>query len=152
MKKINIITLILLSFSFVLSNKEFNLLTNESYMTGVDGIIRMNINVIGHVKNPGNHLVYDGIDLLSLLSVAGGYLEGANLKNIKIYHKDGTNENIDLSNFFDLNVPLNNLVVLRPNDTIYVEQKKISQIMRSSNLPAILLSILNIALTLERTD
>jgi len=145
------ITLIFL-FSFVLARQDLGLLSNESYMTGNDGIIRMNINVIGHVKNPGTHLVYDGIDLLSLLSKAGGYLEGANLKNIKIYHKDGTNESIDLNNFFNLHTPLNDLIVLRPNDTVHIEQKKISRIMRSSNLPAILLSILNIALTIDRTD
>ena len=28
----------------------------------------MNVNVWGHVKSPGSHLVYEGIDLVNLLS------------------------------------------------------------------------------------
>ena len=38
------------------------------------------INIWGNVNNPGSHLVYDGIDLASLLSSVGGPIDGANLK------------------------------------------------------------------------
>ena len=41
---------------------------------------------------------------------------------------------------------------LKPRDTIYIEQKIASKLITSSNLPPIFLSILNIALTLERTN
>ena len=47
-------------------------LTGEDYITGEDGVPRMSINVWGHVKYPGTYLVYDGIDLLTCLSMAGG--------------------------------------------------------------------------------
>ena len=46
----------------------------------------MYINVIGHIKSPGIYLVYDEIDCMSILSAAGGYLPGADLKNIIIYN------------------------------------------------------------------
>jgi len=145
-------TLVLFLLSLVFSLENRSLISSESYVTGSDGIIRMNVNVIGHVKHPGTHLVYDGIDLLSLLSSAGGYLEGANLKKIMIYHKDGTGKVVDLNDFFNLDTSSSNLIVLKPNDTVYVKQKSLSKIMRSSNLPSILLSILNIILTIERTE
>ena len=46
------------------------LLTGEDYITGEDGVPRMSVNVWGHVKYPGTYLVYDGIDLLNLISLA----------------------------------------------------------------------------------
>ena len=150
MKNIYIVAFLFLSI--VIPNQQHSLLTKETYVTGKDGIIRMNVNIIGHVKNPGSHLVYDGIDFLSLISTAGGYLDGANLKNIIIYHSDGSNEVINLNKFYNSNISSKDLVFIKPNDTVYIEQKKISKIMRSSNLPSIFLSILNIALTIERTD
>ena len=36
----------------------------------------MYVNIMGNVKYPGTYLVFDGIDFLSVLSVAGGYLQG----------------------------------------------------------------------------
>ena len=64
-------------------------LINKSYITDQDGVVRMNVNIIGHVKLPGVYLLYDNIDLMSAISAAGGFLEGANLKNIVIYKKGG---------------------------------------------------------------
>ena len=49
----------------------------------------------------------------------------------------------------------NNSVIsinLKPHDTIYVEETNWSKFVFSSNLPSIILSILNIAITLERTN
>ena len=147
--------LFFLFFSFIIPNQSYEMSTirsSESYVTGQDGIIRMHVNVIGHVKNPGSHLVYDGIDILSLISTAGGYLEGSNLKKIRVYHTDGTSETVNLDKFFDSNIPVNQLAHIKPNDTIYIDQKMISKIVRSSNLPSIFLSIMNIILTLDRTN
>ena len=50
----------------------------------------MYINILGHVKSPGTYLVYDGIDIMSAFSTAGGYLDGANFKKIIIYGHNGT--------------------------------------------------------------
>ena len=65
-------------------------ISDQDYITGEDGVIRMNVNILGHVKNPGTYLVYDGIDFISLLSLAGGPARGANLKNIKIINNDSS--------------------------------------------------------------
>ena len=151
MKKYYIVSFILINIFFSSINIENQLLSNEEYITGEDGVIRMYVNVIGHVKTPGIYLVYDGIDYMSLLSAAGGYLPGANLKNVIIYGKDGSKQKINLDVFYGLGTLSINSVSLKPHDTIYIEQKKLSKIFDSSNLPSIVLSILNIALTIERT-
>ena len=65
------------------------MLSNEDYITGEDGVIRMYVNVIGHVKNPGIYLVYDEIDCMSIMSYAGG-LPGADLQNVIVYGEDGS--------------------------------------------------------------
>ena len=65
---INILVLI----SFIIGSSSINnqLISNEKYITGDDGGIRMYINVLGHVESPGLYLVYDGIDIMSALSMA----------------------------------------------------------------------------------
>ena len=153
MKKYYIMIFILISSFFGSVNIENQLLSNEEYITGEDGVIRMYVNIIGHVKNPGIYLVYDGIDYMSILSAAGGYLSGSDLKNVTIFSKDGSKRKINLSKIFNnSDLSYNVFAKLKPHDTIYIEEKNLSKIFNSSNLPSVLLSILNIALTLERTQ
>ena len=76
-------------------------LTGEDYITGEDGVPRMSVNIWGHVKYPGAYLVYDGIDLLTCLSMAGGPLKGAKLSEISIISKDGSSIKINLEDMMD---------------------------------------------------
>ena len=78
MIKKTLLIILFLSNCFSQGNK----VSNNLYITGDDGIIRMNVNIVGHVRSPGNYLVYDGVDLMTSLSLAGGYLNGANLSNL----------------------------------------------------------------------
>ena len=142
------ILFLVISFSLCLMSNHF--LSNEDYITGEDGVIRMYVNVMGHVKNPGMHMVYDNVDFMSALSIAGGFLQGADLKNIYIYSKDGTNYKINLHKELNSNSNLE-LIKLKPHDTIYIEQKKLSRFFISSNLPSMFLSLVNLAITLENT-
>ena len=136
--------------SLTLSSSNDMLISNKEYITGDDGVIRMYVNVIGHVKKPGVYLVYDGIDYMSVLSIAGGYLPGSNLNEILVLSKDGSSNTIDLDDFYEN--PDSYFLQLKPHDTVYVKQKFLSKIFTSTNLPSVILSILNIALTLERTN
>ena len=54
--------------------------SGERYITDEDGVIIMWVNVWGQVNKPGSYLVYDGVDLATLLSITGGPKSGANLK------------------------------------------------------------------------
>ena len=62
-------------------------LSSKKYFTDSDGTIMMKVNVWGHVNSPGGHMVYDGIDFASLLSIVGGPLNGADLKKVRLYRE-----------------------------------------------------------------
>ena len=143
---INILFLVGLTMCSSFINNQ--LISNEKYITGEDGVIRMYVNILGHVESPGLYLVYDGIDIMSALSIAGGYKNGANLKNIIIYRQDGSKEEVSLSSILDNSIDVD----FNPHDTIYINQRLVSKIFNSSNIPTIFLSILNLALTIDRTD
>ena len=134
-------------FSLLFSFSNNNLTSSESYVVGEDGVIRMYVNIIGHVKNPGVYFLYDGIDLYSAISHAGGYLPGSALSNIKIINSKNEVNYVDL-NKYSKNINL----VIKPHDTIVIEEKILSKILTSSNLPYIILGILNVALTIQNSD
>ncbi|MED5475454.1 MAG: SLBB domain-containing protein [Candidatus Neomarinimicrobiota bacterium] len=120
-------------------------LTGEDYITGEDGVPRMNINIWGHVKYPGTYLVYDGIDLLTCLSMAGGPLKGAKLSKISISSKDGKNKTINLNK-------LNNQsklaeIELNPYDTIKIDEKFSHILLTKTSIIAVLLQLTNVILT-----
>ena len=81
-------------------------ISSERYLTNANGTIMMNVNVWGHVGSPGSHIVYDGIDFASLLSVVGGPKDGANLKNVRIY-REVPDEDGSLVYHIDLNEFIN---------------------------------------------
>ena len=122
--------------------------SSEPYFTGEDGIVRMYVNVIGHVKNPGTFLVYEGIDILSLLALAGGPLPGAKLNDVRQFHNNEV-KNYDLKNYLDTGNDIG--FVLYPHNTIYIEQTMGSYLLSNSNLFNSTLQLLNIFLTIQRT-
>jgi len=115
-------------------------LTGEDYISGEDGVARMNINIWGHVKYPGAYLVYDGIDLLTCLSMAGGPLKGANLSSVTILSKDGSIKKINL----DKKINYNSL--LRPHDTLCIDETLGNYLLARSNIINTLLQITNLIL------
>ena len=87
MKRNFIIILVIFLFSGIsnaqsISSQDKFLLTSEDYITGEDGIVRFSINIWGHVPQPGTYLAYEGIDLLTALSFAGGLKEGADYSQL----------------------------------------------------------------------
>ena len=119
-------------------------LTGEDYITGEDGVPRMNINILGHVKYPGTYLVYDGIDILTCLSMAGGPLKGSKLSKISLISKDGSSIKINLNNL--INEEGNNNISLKPYDTINIEESFSNYLFSRSNIINTLLQITNLIL------
>ena len=123
--------------------------SSEPYVSGSDGIVRMYVNIIGHVKAPGTYLVYEGIDILSLLALAGGPLPGAKLNSVRQFNKEDIIV-LNLQNFLDGSENME--FVLHPHNTIYIKQSMSSYIFTNSSIISSSLQILSILLTIFNTN
>ena len=159
-----------LVFSFIINNnllaqfqnqinqssvKQYNV-SSERYFTDESGTILMNVNVWGHVNRPGRHMVFDGIDLATLLSVVGGPQNGANLKNVRLFREspDKTGQHIytiNLDNFLKTG-DRSEFVKIMPNDTFIIPQTTTNYIMSQIGTLNTILSILNIYLQIENRN
>ena len=79
-------------------------ISSEKYLTDEKGYVAMYVNIWGEVGTPGRHLVYDGIDFATLISIVGGPAQGANMRKVRLYREvpdfDGTlTYDIDLDSF-----------------------------------------------------
>lgn len=120
--------------------------SGEKFITDQFGVIRMYVNIWGHVNQPGSHLVYDGIDLATLLSLTGGPKTGANMKKVRIYRAE-PDENGNLVYVVDLQKFLksgkrDNFIPIKPNDTIIINQTIPSYVTSNMGLVSTLMSIL----------
>ena len=104
----------------------------------------MSINIWGHVKYPGTYLVYDDIDILTCLSMAGGPLKGANLSDVSITSKSGKTSSVNLSNL--MNNSKTQSVNLKPNDTIYIDENLSSYLLSRAGVITVLLQLTNLIL------
>ena len=144
------IPILLISLSVIVSqSNSANQLGNSSdpYVTGDDGIVRMYVNVLGHVKSPGTFLVYESIDIFSLLALAGGPLPGAKLKNVRQFHNNEI-KYLDFQKYLDSGNDIG--FILYPHNTIYIEQTFGSYLLANSSFINTTLSILNIYLSIQR--
>ncbi len=123
-------------------------ISSERYLTDEKGNIMMNVNVWGHVGNAGHHLVYEGIDLATLISLVGGPQGGANLKKARIY-RELPDDNGQLVYFVNLNEfykngNRKNFIKIKPNDTIIIPQKPMSYFLTQVGTFNTFLSLLNL--------
>ena len=94
------------------------------YYLGTADEIVVPINIWGFVKNPGQYMVPNNTDLISLLSYAGGPVEGAKVSKIRIVRSDIQIEKkvltINVKKYLETGdtrlIPL-----LRPGDTVVVK-------------------------------
>ena len=136
------------------SNTQMSI-SSADYITGEDGIVRMYVNIWGHVKNPGTYLVYDGIDIMTLISLAGGPLPGAKLFDVQVFHanglSDGSIDSINLDLFLKRG-DRSKLAEIGPHDTIYIEQTLGNYLLTRANLFNTGLQIINILYTVSRLN
>ena len=127
--------------------------TGARYVSGENGIIRMYVNIWGHVASPGRILVDEGIDLATLLSLIGGPNKGANMKNIRVYHeypdKNGNVVNvIDFTEFLETG-DRSNFITIQPNDTFIIKQTTRSYLIEEIGTVNTLMNFINIYLNLS---
>ena len=150
------ITLIILCRGFSQSgsdNSDFQSSTGARYVSSDDGILRMYVNIWGHVATPGRILVDDGIDLATLLSLTGGPSKGANMKNVRVYHeypdKNGNVVNIiDFTEFLKTG-DRSNFITIQPNDTFIIQQTVLSYIIEEVGTVNTLMNFINLYLNLS---
>jgi hypothetical protein len=128
-------------------------ISSERYLTDDKGNILMYVNVWGHVGSAGRNLVYDGIDLATLMSIVGGPNKGANMKKVRVYREvpdaDGTLVyHIDLNNFINTG-NRSNFIKIKPNDTIIVPQKLSSYVLTQVGAINTVFSLVTIYLQLQ---
>ncbi|MEE9572328.1 MAG: SLBB domain-containing protein [Candidatus Neomarinimicrobiota bacterium] len=122
--------------------------SGERYITDVDGVIKMWVNVWGQVNSPGSYLVYDGIDLATLLSITGGPKSGANLKKVRLFRElpdaaGNVSQSIDLEKFLKSG-DRGDFTRVLPNDTYVIPQASISYIISNLNIVNTLLNFYNL--------
>ena len=127
--------------------------TGARYVSSADGVLRMYVNIWGHVPNPGRILVDDGIDLAILLSLTGGPNKGANMKNVRVYHeypdKNGNVVNvIDFTEFLETG-DRSNFISIQPNDTFIIQQTVLSYIIEEFGTVNTLMNFINLYLNLS---
>ena len=122
--------------------------SGERYITDEDGIIKMWVNVWGQVNQPGSHLVYDRIDLATLLSITGGPKAGANLKKIRLFRElpdanGKLTQSIDLKKFLKSG-DRGDFTRVLPNDTFVIPQSLGSYLISNLNIVNTLLNFYNL--------
>jgi len=113
----------------------------------------MKVNIWGHVGNPGSHIVYDGIDFASLLSLVGGPIDGANLKKVKVFREFPDDDGnlaytIDIDQFIKTG-DRSNFIKIRPNDTIIIPQRFSDLLIRQIGTVNAVFSLITIYLQIS---
>ena len=123
-------------------------ISSERYLTDNNGNIMMYVNIWGHVGSPGHHLVYEGIDLATLMSVVGGPKTGANMKKVRVYREipeeDGTLVyHLDFEKFVSSG-DRSEFIRIKPNDTIIIPEKISNYILTQVGTLNTFLSLFNL--------
>ena len=128
-------------------------ISSQNYLTDQKGNVLMYVNIWGTVKNPGRQLVYEGIDLATLLSIVGGPMQGANMKKVRLYREIPDSDQklthvIDLESFISTG-DRSEFIKIKPNDTILIPQKLSSYVLNQIGTVNTIFSLLNLYFAIE---
>jgi len=97
--------------------------TSQYYISkeGSEEMLLMRVNIWGLVLSPGQYMVPDSTDLVTLISFAGGPLENARLSKIEII-RSTTEQKVIKVNFKEYlkNADPEFIPILKPGDTVIV--------------------------------
>ena len=148
--KNKIIAIVSLFLSTLLFSSSHDKILQKDFYSDESGNIYMSINVLGHVKSPGTYLIYEGADILTILSQAGGPLPGAKLKTCVIHQGEGKVNIVDLESIIYNGNELN--IDFKPNDTIFIKQTIGSYLLTKATLINSLFHLLNLYLTISNIN
>lgn len=83
------------------------------------------VSIFGLVRNPNNYPLVEETSLFEIISSAGGTTENANIRNIKIYRKNGHPNfiDVDLTQHLESGNMSSESLLVYPGDIVYVPQK-----------------------------
>jgi hypothetical protein len=99
---------------------------------GADNELLMQVNVWGEVKEPGTLQVPDNIDLISLLSFAGGPTENAKLDRVKLIRSFSPEKEVKIINVEKYLKKGNHdqVPIIKPGDTVVVPRSSFHSLTR----------------------
>ncbi|ABB23636.1 polysaccharide biosynthesis/export family protein [Pelodictyon luteolum] len=100
----------------------------NSYFTDDNGNILMMVNVLGEVHKPGQIVVRENADFSTVVALAGGQTDRANMKKVVVARQEPDAQGkqsykINLKEYFKTGNRAD-FITLRPNDTIFIPDKK----------------------------
>jgi len=128
-------------------------ITGSQYYTGEDGLLKVFVNIWGHVNNPGRIMVNEGIDVVTLLSITGGPKKGADIKHIYVYREfpDKNGESVYIINLQEFVNTGNRdgLIQVLPNDTYIISQTFGSFLLEKVGTINTIMSLVNLYFNIE---
>ena len=127
-----ILILIMLIPQFAVQSQEYPGRNRAAqYYLGMEDELLIPVNIWGFVDKPGQYMVPNNTDLISLISFAGGPTDGANINSIKIIRSDPQLGNrvwkVDVKKYLktadDRLIP-----TLRPGDTVIIKNTTFSKV------------------------
>jgi hypothetical protein len=109
-------------------NQEMETASQYYLERGTESKLMMKVNVWGAVQKPGSQYVPDGTDLISVLSAAGGPIEGAKLSQVRLVRNfDGDKQNVVINVSRCLRKGETEILPeIKPGDTIIIPKSKAS--------------------------
>jgi polysaccharide biosynthesis/export protein len=85
----------------------------------------MTVSVFGMVARSDNYPIIDETPIFKVLSMAGGPVENADIRRVKIYRKNSNphTETLDLTTYLDSGMN-DSMAMIHPGDVIYVPRKE----------------------------
>ena len=140
-------------FEISLSNQEIindisinNFRNPVQKYTNIDGRIMISVNLWGRVISPGRHIVPENVDLVTILSIVGGPIDGANMSKIKVIRDLESSSQIFIINLnkFIKSGDKSDLIKIEPNDTIIIPETVYNGIFKRLTSLNTILSLLNL--------
>ena len=127
--------------------------SSQNYLTDEKGNVLMYVNVWGTVGTPGRFLVYEGIDLATLLSIVGGPVGGANMSRVRLY-REIPDENDNISYVINLESFIktgdrSEFIKIKPNDTVVIPSTFKGTFLKQVGTFNTMFSLLNLYFSIE---
>lgn len=106
-------------------------------------ILNYYVTILGEVNNPGRiNIIEPNTNLLEVIGLAGGFLDVANRKKIKVIRTGGQKPSVYYVNLKDKNLVASEQFYLQPNDVVYIEPTA-KRFVKIDNLPVAISTIIS---------